>query len=390
MTLIRLLARVPAPWPHWPYPFPHRAQASDRPGGGHPGLPAAVCPTATRWGLGAIEKVLLSAPNMPPMSRHSVARSVLTPTRVDGEGAPRNGYGDRPQGGRGDELHTGGPEGIEGWSALVTGGGSGIGLGTAARLVRDGAHVTICGRTEDKLRSAVTVLEETAATSGRSGSTGGTAGYVVADVTVDEQVAHTVEVAASERGRLDILFANAGGSMHMGPMVDADVEQVRSTVDLNLIGTFLCIKHGAPMMAAGKGTGVGGGSAPGGSIIGMSSGAGAFTHRYLWAYGSAKAAIDMLCRYAADELGPTGVRVNSVQPGIVDDELMAPITAGGPLLDDYLAEMPISRVGTVEDIAAAVRFLAGPESGWITGESLAIDGGHHLRRGPNYGLLFGE
>ena len=70
-------------------------------------------------------------------------------------------------------------------------------------------------------------------------------------------------------------------------------------------------------------------------------------------------------------------------------ELMAPITAGGPLLDDYLAEMPISRLGTVDDIAAAVRFLAGPESSWISGECLGVDGGHHLRRGANYGLLFG-
>jgi NAD(P)-dependent dehydrogenase (short-subunit alcohol dehydrogenase family) len=135
---------------------------------------------------------------------------------------------------------------------------------------------------------------------------------------------------------------------------------------------------------------VDGGEAGGGSIIGMSSGAGAFPHRYLWAYGSAKAGIDMLCRCAAEELGPTGVRVNTVQPGIIDDELMAPITAGGPLLDDYLEQMPISRLGTVEDIAEAVRFLAGPESAWITGENLGVDGGHHLRRGANYGLLFGQ
>ena len=168
------------------------------------------------------------------------------------------------------------------------------------------------------------------------------------------------------------------------------LDQVRATVDVNLIGTFLSIKHGAPLMAAGVGTGVDGGEAPGGSIIGMSSGAGGFPHRYLWAYGSAKAGIDMLCQYAAEELGATGVRVNSVQPGIVDDELMAPITAGGPLLDDYLAEMPIRRLGTVEDIAAAVRFLAGPESGWVSGVNLPVDGGHHLRRGANYGLLFGE
>ena len=213
---------------------------------------------------------------------------------------------------------------------------------------------------------------------------------MVADVTVEEQMAEAVAAAAVGRGRLDILFANAGGAMHMGPIADADLAQVRATVDLNLIGTFLCIKHGAPLMAAGVGTGVDGGEAPGGSIIGMSSGAGSFPHRYLWAYGSAKAGIDMLCRYAAEELGRTGVRVNTVQPGIVDDELMAPITAGGPLLDDYLAEMPISRLGTVEDIAAAVRFLAGPESAWITGENLAVDGGHHLRRGANYGLLLGE
>jgi len=279
--------------------------------------------------------------------------------------------------------------GVAGLSALITGGGSGIGLGAATRLVEDGAHVTICGRTEEKLRTAVDTLGQAAEASGGGGPIG-TAAYVVADVTIEEQIADAVAAAAAERGRLDILFANAGGAAHMGPIADADLGQVRATVDLNLIGTFLSIKHAAPLMAAGVGTGVDGGPAPGGSIIGMSSGAGHFPHRYLWAYGAAKAGIDMLCKYAAEELGRTGVRVNTVQPGIVDDELMAAITAGGPLLDDYLAEMPISRLGTVEDIAAAVRFLAGPESTWITGESLAIDGGHHLRRGANYGLLFGE
>jgi NAD(P)-dependent dehydrogenase (short-subunit alcohol dehydrogenase family) len=208
-------------------------------------------------------------------------------------------------------------------------------------------------------------------------------------VTVEADVERAVG-AALERGRLDVLFANAGGSMHMGPIPAADVAQVRATIDLNLVGTFLCIKHAAPLMAAGVGQGPDDGPAPGGSIIGMSSGAGHFPHRYLWAYGAAKAGIDMLCRYAAEELGSTGVRVNTVRPGIVDDELMAPITAGGPLLDEYLAEMPLSRLGTVEDVADAVRFLAGPESGWITGECLAVDGGHHLRRGANYGLLFGD
>ena len=279
--------------------------------------------------------------------------------------------------------------GIAGYNALVTGGGSGIGLGTATRLVRDGAHVTICGRTEEKLATAVEGLTRVVAEARAAGDPEGSARYIVADVTVEDQVAAAVAEAAAPRGHLDILFANAGGSFHMGPMAEADVEGVRATIDLNLVGTFLCITHAAPLMAAGVGAGVDGGEAPGGSIIGMSSGAGHFPHRFLWAYGSAKAGIDMLCQYAAEELGATGVRVNTVQPGIVDDELMSFITAGGALLDDYLAEMPVSRVGTVEDIAAAVRFLGGPESGWITGEALAVDGGHHLRRGANYGLLFG-
>ena len=278
--------------------------------------------------------------------------------------------------------------GIAGYNALVTGGGSGIGLGTATRLVRDGAHVTICGRTEAKLATAVAALRQVVADAGVAGAPVGSARYVVADVTVEEQIAAAVAEAASPRGHLDILFANAGGSFAMGPMVEADVEGVRATIDLNLVGTFLCIKHAAPLMAVGTGAGVADGEAPGGSIIGMSSGAGHFPHRFLWAYGSAKAGIDMLCKYAAEELGATGVRVNTLQPGIVDDELMSFITAGGALLDDYLAEMPVSRLGTVDDIASAVRFLSGPESSWITGEALAVDGGHHLRRGANYGLLF--
>ncbi len=284
----------------------------------------------------------------------------------------------------------GGTPGIAGYTALVTGGGSGIGLGTATRLVRDGAHVTICGRTEERLATAVAELGTVAAAAAAAGGPAGSARYIVADVTVEDQVAVAVAAAAAPRGHLDILFANAGGSYTMGPMTTADVDAVRSTVDLNLIGTFLCLKHGAPLMAAGTGEGIDGAGSTGGSFIGMSSGAGAFPHRYLWAYGAAKAGIDMLCRCAADEFGHTGLRVNTVQPGIIDDELMSFITAGGPLLDDYLDGMPIRRVGTVEDVAAAVRYLAGPESSWISGVNVPVDGGHHLRHGPNYGLLFGE
>lgn len=101
------------------------------------------------------------------------------------------------------------------------------------------------------------------------------------------------------------------------------------------------------------------------------------------AYCVSKAGIDMLVRNTADELGHAGVRVNSVLPGLVDTELAAGLLATQAVLEDYLNCMPLHRTGTVADIAAAVRFLCGPEASWITGVNLSVDGGHHLRRGPD-------
>jgi NAD(P)-dependent dehydrogenase (short-subunit alcohol dehydrogenase family) len=256
-------------------------------------------------------------------------------------------------------------------TALVTGGGSGIGLASAARLAADGAHVAICGRTEEKLAKAEAAIAPGV-------GDGGSIRSIVADVTLEEQVAAAVAFAAEPAGGLDILFANAGGSHHLGAFDAADLDAVRTTIDLNLVGTIICIKHAVPAMR----------DRGGGSIIGMSSGAGHFPHRWLWAYGASKAGIEEVCRYAAEEFGGDGIRVNALQPGIIDDELMAPITGGGKLLDHYLANMPLGRVGTVNDVAEAVRFLAGPESSWITGACLPIDGGHHLRSGADYSLLF--
>jgi NAD(P)-dependent dehydrogenase (short-subunit alcohol dehydrogenase family) len=90
----------------------------------------------------------------------------------------------------------------------------------------------------------------------------------------------------------------------------------------------------------------------------------------------------MLIRCAADELGPLGVRANAVRPGLVPTDMAMPLTDDQKIVDDYLDQMPLHRLGTVEDIAAGVRYLAGPESSWVTGQCFAIDGGHTLRRGP--------
>jgi NAD(P)-dependent dehydrogenase (short-subunit alcohol dehydrogenase family) len=260
---------------------------------------------------------------------------------------------------------------LNGRAALITGGGSGIGLGAARRLAANGAHVTIAGRTEARLAGAIAEIAAEAAP-------GATAQYAVCDVTVEDDVVAAVARAAEPSGGLDILFACAGGSMTLGPILNAELNGWRATLDLNLVGTMLSIKHAAARMVEGGG----------GSIIAMSSIAGHSTHRLMSAYCVGKAGIDMLVRVAADELGEHNIRVNAVRPGLVDTDLVGFITAGGKLLDDYFEQMPVSRVGTVDDIAAMVAFLAGPDSTWITGQSIGIDGGHQLRRGPNYNLLF--
>lgn len=119
----------------------------------------------------------------------------------------------------------------------------------------------------------------------------------------------------------------------------------------------------------------------------ISSIAGARTHKWMSAYCSSKAAIDMLVRNTADELGSLNIRVNSVGPGLVITDLSAGLHGHDAMREDYLACMPLNRVGVPEDIGAAVRFLCGPESSWITGAVIPVDGGHHLRRGPNLEVM---
>jgi NAD(P)-dependent dehydrogenase (short-subunit alcohol dehydrogenase family) len=250
---------------------------------------------------------------------------------------------------------------LAGQGALVTGGGSGIGLATAKRLAADGATVTIAGRSKERLDAALEELD-------------GDARAVPADVTDEAAVRAAVDAAAGAEHGLRIVVACAGGSTHMGPLAASDTQLFRDTIEVNIVGTFLTIKHAAPHLARNGG----------GAIVAVSSIAAAISHPYLGAYGAAKAGIDMLVRVAADELGPSQVRVNAVRPGLVDTELVAGIFATEPVLDSYLTQTPLGRAGKPEEVAALIRFLAGPESSWITGQSISIDGGHSLRRGPDY------
>jgi NAD(P)-dependent dehydrogenase (short-subunit alcohol dehydrogenase family) len=250
---------------------------------------------------------------------------------------------------------------------LVTGGGSGIGKGVAAGLVAAGAAVTIVGRNADRLSAAVEEIE-----TGKSGE--GAIRYEPADVTNEDEVARAVAAVTAWHGRLHGVVHCAGGSQTIGPITQIDSEAWRRTVDLNINGTMYVLKHSARELVRGGG----------GSFVGISSIAASNTHRWFGAYGVTKVGVDHLMQLAADELGPSWVRVNSIRPGLIRTDLVSAITDSPELSEDYRICTPLPRVGEVDDIANAAMFLLSDAASWITGQVINVDGGHLLRRGPDF------
>jgi NAD(P)-dependent dehydrogenase (short-subunit alcohol dehydrogenase family) len=247
--------------------------------------------------------------------------------------------------------------------AMITGGGSGIGLACAEALLADGADVTLVARNVDRLQASAASL--------RNDFPDATVITASCDVT-DEASVEAACAAAAGAGRLGIVVANAGtGSA--GPFHLTTLEDWNTVLATNLTGAFLTMKHAVPHLAANGG----------GSIVAVSSIAAVATHRYMTPYNVSKAGLEMLVRQVADELGGVGIRSNAVRPSLVPTDVSAGLTAMPDIVEDYLEQMPLRRLGTTEDIASVVRFLAGPESSWITGVCISADGGHHLRRGPN-------
>ena len=182
--------------------------------------------------------------------------------------------------------------------------------------------------------------------------------------------------AASVDGRLHIGVVVPGGGS-ISPVLLYGDDQFSEEVDKNVRPVFLLLKYaGRAMVRAG-----------GGSFVAISSTAAAFSCRYLASYGAGKAAVDHLVDIAADELGAAGVRVNSVRPGMTRTAATAGAFANEAMMAEFLAGQAIPRNGEVDDIAQAVRYLAGPESSWVTGQHLAVDGGHTLRAFVDYAKL---
>jgi NAD(P)-dependent dehydrogenase (short-subunit alcohol dehydrogenase family) len=257
-------------------------------------------------------------------------------------------------------------------SALVTGGGSGIGLACARHLARDGATVVLAGRSQQRLEDAAALIS----------ADGGDARTIVCDVTDEQAVIAACELTAVA-GRFTMCLANAGFG-GAGPFHLTTAEEWNRVLATNLTGAFFTMKHAVPHMVR----------AGGGSIVGVSSIAGPLTHRFMTPYSVSKAGLEMLVKQVADELGSSGIRANAVRPGLVPTDATVSLTTTDVLRADYVAQMPLGRIGTDDDVASLVRFLLGPESAWITGQCIGVDGGHSLRRGPDLTpvmeLVFGD
>lgn len=253
---------------------------------------------------------------------------------------------------------------------LVTGGGSGIGKGVAGGLVAAGASVMIVGRNPDRLAAAVKEIEGLQAN-------GGAIRYEPADVTNEDEATRAVEAVTAWHGRLDGVVHCAGGSETIGPITQIDSELWRRTIDLNVNGTMYVLKHSAREMVRGGG----------GSFVGISSIAASNTHRWFGAYGVSKAAVDHMMQLAADELGPSWVRVNSIRPGLIRTELVAPVLESPELSEDYRLCTPLPRPGEVEDIANMAMFLLSDAASYVTGQVINVDGGVLVRRGPDYSAM---
>jgi NAD(P)-dependent dehydrogenase (short-subunit alcohol dehydrogenase family) len=254
-------------------------------------------------------------------------------------------------------------EALAGKTAFITGGSGAIGSASARLLAKDGAAVLIMSRREEALAKVkADILAEIP---------GARVEIHAGDALSVDDVRAGLDKAYAMQDRLDILVPLVGGGPFK-PLLMLDVETVRATLDLCVTSAFIAIRYGAPMLR------------PGGSIVCISSNTGKMPFRYLPAYHAGKSGLEGLVRAAAEELGTAGIRVNAVRPGLTRTDASNMMFKNQKILDLYTEQTPLGKAaGEPDDIANAVRFLAGPESSWITGQSFAVDGGHELRRNPD-------
>ncbi|MEU8180084.1 glucose 1-dehydrogenase [Micromonospora sp. NPDC049044] len=233
--------------------------------------------------------------------------------------------------------------------ALITGGTSGMGLAAAHRLIAEGAHVVITGRTHQRVEAAVAEL-------------GPRALGVAADAAELAGLDALMDTIRAQHGRLDVIFANAGVGTFL-PFADITEADFDHAVGVNLKGVFFTIQKALPLLT------------DGGSIIINASWTLHRGNGVLTLYSATKAAAHNLARTLAAELGPRGIRVNSISPGYIDTPMYPAAALSEAEAAAVTSRVVAGRFGRPEEVATAVAFLASADASYINGQDLVIDGG---------------
>jgi NAD(P)-dependent dehydrogenase (short-subunit alcohol dehydrogenase family) len=243
---------------------------------------------------------------------------------------------------------------LRGRVALITGGSRGIGATSAQALASAGAAVVVCSRTESDLQAVCTGIKYA----------GGEAHAIVADVTDEAAVERTVEEVVRRFGRLDILLNNAGKNVRK-PALELSTAEFDDVLALNLRAYFLCARAAGRVMVEQRY----------GRVINMSSILSSIGLPNQTAYASSKGAIGQLTRVLAIEWAPFGVTCNALGPTYIETELTRPLYEDPERREFITSRTPMGRWGQPEELAGAIIFLASEASGYMTGQTLYVDGG---------------
>ena len=250
---------------------------------------------------------------------------------------------------------------FEGKVALVTGGGSGIGRATALAFAREGAEVVIGNRDVQRGEETVAMIRDA----------GGTASSKRTDVLVAAEIKALVDHAVATYGRLDVAFNNAGIEGEVKPtLVDQTEANFDAVMGVNVKGVWLSMKYEIPRML----------DQGGGAIVNCSSVGGLIGFPGIGIYIASKHAVIGLTKTAALEFSAQGIRINAVNPAVIDTEMVDRLAAGMSMKKDDLTPLhPIGRIGRVEEVAEAVLWLCSSKASFVTGHSLIVDGGFTAR-----------